>query len=206
MVTQLSSISADDLDICDGGTATLHSEVIGGAGGNNYQWQQLISGSWVNISGATAADYTTGALSVGSYTYRVVVIQDAGCEGVSDGVTIMVTSDPIATISVSDAEICDGGTTTFTSVVNGGSGTIQYAWQILVEGFWGDLFGANQSSYITEELAEGTYTYRVIVIRDSGCEDVSNEVSVVVNPDPVVEDFIDEASVCEGALPSYKVQ
>jgi hypothetical protein len=39
-------IIAEDNDICDGGTAILHSEVVGGAGGNNYQWQQLISGNW----------------------------------------------------------------------------------------------------------------------------------------------------------------
>jgi hypothetical protein len=42
--------NADDNDFCNGGSTTIHAVVTGGAGTNQYQWQQLISGNWVNIS------------------------------------------------------------------------------------------------------------------------------------------------------------
>mgnify|MGYP003381643685 CR=1 FL=1 len=33
-----------------------------------------------------------------------------------------------------------------------------------------DIFGANGADYITEVLDAGSYTYRVLVIQDAGCE------------------------------------
>ena len=54
--------SADDNEICEGGFTVLHNEVVGGTGINAYQWQQLITGVWVNIPGAVGADYTTDVL------------------------------------------------------------------------------------------------------------------------------------------------
>jgi hypothetical protein len=67
--------SADDNEICEGGTTVLHNEVVGGTGINVYQWQQLITGVWTNIPGAVGADYTTDVLLAGTYTYRIVVTQ-----------------------------------------------------------------------------------------------------------------------------------
>jgi hypothetical protein len=84
--------SADDTDFCNGGFTILHAQVLGGAGAPGYQWQQLLSGNWTNLPGANAANYTTPVFAVGTYTYRVIVTQDSGCEGVSDGVTITVTA------------------------------------------------------------------------------------------------------------------
>jgi hypothetical protein len=60
--------SADDIDFCQGGFTTLHATVVGGAGTNQYQWQQLVSGLWVNISGANGANYVTTPLNEGTYT------------------------------------------------------------------------------------------------------------------------------------------
>jgi hypothetical protein len=113
--------SADFNEICEGGFSTLHSEVVGGAGGNNYQWQQLIAGTWVDIFGANGADYITDLLSEGTYTYRVIVLQDAGCEGISDGETIVVNGDAQVFDSADDNEICNSGLTTLHSNVVGGA-------------------------------------------------------------------------------------
>ena len=49
----------------------------------------------MDIFGANQAEYTTELLDVGSYEYRVVVIQDSGCEAVSGGQTITVIPDPL---------------------------------------------------------------------------------------------------------------
>ena len=55
-----------------------------------YQWQLLVSGQWVNVSGATAASYTlpsTQTFNAG--TYRVLVTA-AGNTSVSDAITLTV--------------------------------------------------------------------------------------------------------------------
>ena len=135
--------NADDNEFCEGGLTTLHSEVVGGAGGNNYQWQEFISGTWVDILNAIDPDYTTDILNAGSYTYRVVVQQDAGCAGVSDGEVIVVNNDPEIFDSADDNEICEGGSTTLHSEVVGGAGGNNYQWQQLIGGLWENILNAN---------------------------------------------------------------
>lgn len=89
---------ADATEIPDHSSTILHSEVIGGAGGNSYQWQEFVNGQWFDITAGiisgpgNLADYVTPLLSTGVHTYRVVVTQDAGCEGISDPLVITVLS------------------------------------------------------------------------------------------------------------------
>ena len=192
--------SAEDNEICSGGTTILHSEVIGGAGINMYQWQELIGGIWEDIPGANSADYITEMLNAGSYTYRVVVTQDAGCEAVSDEENIIVNDDPVVYDSAEDNEICEGGTTILHSEVIGGAGINSYQWQILVGGIWEDIPGANGADYITEMLAAGNYVYRVVVIQDAGCEAVSDEETIAVNSDPLVYDSAEDNEICAGGM------
>ncbi|MGB4848977.1 MAG: hypothetical protein WBP41_13725, partial [Saprospiraceae bacterium] len=190
--------SADDNEICDGGTTTLHSEVIGGAGVNNYQWQQLISGLWINIANANAPDYTTAILGEGSYTYRVVVTQDAGCQGVSGGQLIVVNGDPQVYDNADDNEICDGGNTTLHSEVIGGAGSNNYQWQQLINGSWINILNATNPDYTTDVLNEGNYEYRIVVTQDAGCDAVSDGEIIVVNSDPQVFDSAEDNDICDG--------
>ena len=192
--------SAEDNEICAGGATILHSEVVGGAGGNYYQWQQLLGGLWVDIFGANGADLITENLDEGTYEYRVVVTQDAGCEGVSDGEIIVVNSDPTILDSSEDNEICAGGISVLHSEVIGGAGDNTYQWQQFIEGVWVDIFGANGADYITEVLDAGSYTYRVLVIQDAGCENVSDGEVIVVNDDPVVLDLTNDSQICQGGF------
>ncbi|MGB4849124.1 MAG: hypothetical protein WBP41_14460, partial [Saprospiraceae bacterium] len=192
--------NADDNEFCSGGSTTLHTTVVGGAGGNNYQWQTLIGGIWVDIFGATGADYTTDVLDAGTYTYRVVVVQNGGCEDVSDGQTIVVIPDPEVIVNADDNEFCDGGSTSIHAQVIGGAGAANYQWQQLIQGLWIDLFLANSSDYTTDILDAGTYTYRVVVTQDAGCETISSNVLLVVNGDPVVTDNADQNSICNGGI------
>src|SRR5690606_22421841 len=116
------SVSAEANTICDGGMAMLTATVSGGTGASSYQWQQLISGTWTNV-GTNQSTYTSGALSTGTYTYRVVVTQAEGCETASAAAAILVVSDPAISINLEDDEICTGGSVTLTAVVTGGAGT-----------------------------------------------------------------------------------
>jgi hypothetical protein len=193
-------ISADDQEFCDGGTTTLHSEVIGGAGGNNYQWQTLVAGNWVNIAQANSADYLTVALSTGTYTYRLVVTQDAGCESASSNLIITVNADPVATIIADDTEFCDGGFTIIHGTVTGGAGTNNYQWQQSSGSNWLNIAGANAINYNTGILVAGTYSYRLVVTQDAGCESASPGVTIQVNPDPQVLDSADDTDFCNGGF------
>ena len=162
------TITADDTEICEGGIINIMSTVTGGAGANNYQWQELIECVWVDMFAANGSTLIVNLSGAGSYTYRLVVTQDAGCETTSDQVTITVNNDPIVNASVDDAEICDGGTTTLHVSVSGGAGNTSYQWQELIAGNWVDVFGADAADFTTDMLAEGTYEYRAVVTQDAG--------------------------------------
>ena len=73
-----------------------------GVGGLTYQWQiqQEGAGGWANISGATAASYTTGATAIGDGAgatdgdkYRVVVSTAGAANATSDAATLTVTAE-----------------------------------------------------------------------------------------------------------------
>jgi hypothetical protein len=71
--------------------------VTGGAGITNYQWQFFFEGEWIDVFGGNGQNYTSDPLEIGTYTYRVVVTQDAGCEAVSDGETVTVVPNILIT-------------------------------------------------------------------------------------------------------------
>jgi hypothetical protein len=175
--------------------AMLTATVSGGTGASTYQWQQLISGTWTNV-GSNQSTYTSGALTTGTYTYRVVVTQAEGCETASASTEILVVSDPLISINLEDDEICSGGSVTLTAVVTGGAGTTNYQWQ-LFNGGWTNV-GANQASYTTPQLAQGTYTYRVLINQNSGCAAASASVEISVLADPAVTVSAAQSVICDG--------
>jgi len=179
--------TTEDDEICNGGISILHTEVIGGAGGNIYQWQELIDGVWTPIPGAEGADYITPELSTGTYIYRVGVTQDSGCQAFSNFVVITAVEDPVVTISADDETIPVEGVFILSSVVTGGSETSSYQWQRLIADVWTDIFGANSDTWSNTGLdpelnliQAGTYPFRLLVIQDSGCEAYSNTVTITV--------------------------
>ncbi|HJW28044.1 MAG TPA: hypothetical protein VJ508_02215, partial [Saprospiraceae bacterium] len=108
------SVSANPLSICVGGTSTLTATVSGGTGPTTYQWQFNNAGTWTNV-GTNQNTYTTPVLSTtGTYTYRVLITQDAGCAVQSADVNISVVADPTVSVSANNPSICVGGTSTLT--------------------------------------------------------------------------------------------
>ena len=192
------SITADDTEICSGGTATLNSTVSGGSGNTSYQWQINNSGTWTDIPGATASVYGTATLTTGTYEYRLTVQQDAGCVAISNPLTITVVADPVVTVSADDLTICNGGSSTLTATVTGGTGTTQYQWQEYSGGAWGDITGATAIAYTTPNLTTGTYQYRLIVTQDAGCSTISATSTITVVDDPTVTIDVSNTTICEG--------
>lgn len=86
------------VDLSDSTTDTATFSVVASATGTGdltYQWQKQESGSgaWANVSGATAAEYTTGVLTVladNTDKYRVVVSTAGAADVTSDAATLTV--------------------------------------------------------------------------------------------------------------------
>ena len=86
------------VDLSDSTTDTATFSVVASATGTGdltYQWQKQESGSgaWANVSGATAASYTTGVLTVvadNTDKYRVVVSTAGAADVTSDAATLTV--------------------------------------------------------------------------------------------------------------------
>jgi hypothetical protein len=191
--------------ICSGGQVLFTSTVIGGLGTTSYQWQQYNTNTstWTNIAGATNATYTTSILTaLGTYEYRLAVTQGFSCEAVSSSVVITVTSDPVVTIASGDLFLCVGANTLINSTVTGGAGSIMYQWQQFVQNVgYVNIAGANAASYTTPTFSTpGTYSYRLLVTQNSGCETVSLPIDVHVEADPVVVVTAAENIICEGGI------
>jgi gliding motility-associated-like protein len=80
---------------------------------NQYQWQALSNGSWVDIAGANSASYLLPVQSPGKYKYRMLVaqsgnVQTAGCRVNSDTVNVVVL--PNVLVKNVRAPLCDGKT------------------------------------------------------------------------------------------------
>src|SRR5690606_8024057 len=189
------TVSALQSSICDGGMAMLMATPTGGTGANHYQWQQLTGGVWVNV-GADQNTYTSAPLTLGTYSYRVILTQDAGCEAASSAINITVVTDPGVTISSTSGHTCEAETLTMTVQVTGGAGTPNFQWQELVGGNWTNV-GPNAPAYTTPPLPVGPHSYRVIVTQNSGCETVSAPFEVVVTENPTASLGPDE-TICGG--------
>ena len=192
------SVAVDQTSICEGGTALFTATVTGGTGTNNYQWQAFSGGTWNDIAGATSSTYSIALLNAGTFDYRVVVSQDAGCNVTSATATVTVVEDPVVTVTADDLDICAGGTAMFSATVTGGAGTTLYQWQFNNGGTWEDISGATSSTYSIALLNTGTYEYRVNVSQNSGCQTTSDPVSVTVVDDPTVSLSADDLDICEG--------
>ena len=199
VVDPVVSVSGDDLEFCEEGSATLTAAVGGGSGAASFQWQTNSSGSWTDIGGATSSTYMTPSLTAGQYFYRVQVTQDEGCEVVSDSILVNVVLDPVVTVFAADGQICDQGIAAILSTVTGGTGPTMYQWQYdTAAGNWIDLPGAVGSALITPILEVGTHRFRLVVTQDQGCETISDIVTIEVVPDPTVTISTPDTEICGG--------
>lgn len=85
-------VNSSDVNITEAESTTITGEVLGGAGGNSYQWQHFNGVSWDDISGGNSQDYQVDGLEwlAGSHDFRLQVTQNTGCESTSDLITITI--------------------------------------------------------------------------------------------------------------------
>src|SRR4029077_16564227 len=142
-----------------GATATS-AGVAGGTAPLGYQWQK----NGVNISGATAASYTTPVTTTSDSgsTFAVVVTNTAGTV-TSAAATLTVNAAPVAptiTTQPGNQTVTAGQTATFT-VVATGTAPLSYQWQ--KNG--ANITGATSTSYTTPvtTTADSGASFAVVV-------------------------------------------
>jgi hypothetical protein len=148
-----------------------------------YQWQfgPTSTGSWTNISGATAITYAVPSATTSALFYRVVVTDpNSGCaDPASAALQVNVVPDPIVTAAPMDDIYCFGESVVMSVSVSGGTGTSVYQWQSYDGTTWTNA-GLNTASYDPGILNPGNYQYRAVVSQNSGCEGISGNISFMV--------------------------
>lgn len=144
----------------------------------------VLSIQWSN--GANSS--TISNLAPGIYT--VIVTDTNGCTATGsieieekNNITVIATANPPL--------ICQGEAITLGVIVNGGIPPYTYD--------WGAALGSGQQQIVTPE---STTTYSVTVTDSNGCE-ATDEVIVIVNPEPNIEII---TSTCDPSLETYRVQ
>ncbi|MFN8438763.1 MAG: hypothetical protein U0V72_14210 [Cytophagales bacterium] len=113
--------AANSGSVCTGNTNTISGALISGA---TYQWYQDVSGTFTAISGATAQNYTTLAISSAKIYMRKATV--GVCSNNSSSVTITPTPAISITTQPVDPNVTCSGSTNMNIVANN---VFSYQWQ-----------------------------------------------------------------------------
>jgi hypothetical protein len=179
----------NDLDIYSGGPG----------GSSTYQWQVSTDNgvTWTNGLGPTATQtqyrldplFTTFTSNAGVYKFRLI-INNNGCSGISDTISLTVTGNTALTAGTISGSISSCSTTsldpaTFTSSAPGGgmgTGTYNYQWQSSIDGVnfvnIAGASGATATTYNSPAITQTTFFRRSVT--SGTCSAISNVLSVLV--------------------------
>jgi hypothetical protein len=160
------------------GQMATFSVVATGTAPLAYQWRK----NTTNISGATAASYTTPATTPADNNAKFdVIVSNSVSSVTSTQATLTVNSAPVAptiTTQPSAQTVTAGQTATFT-VVASGTAPLTYQWQKNGS----DISGATTASYTSPvtTTADSGALFRVVVSNTAGSV-TSNSAMLTVNP------------------------
>jgi PKD repeat protein len=146
--------------------------------GNSVVLTSSIAESYLWSTGATTQSIIV--LTTGSYT--VSIEDELGCDGTSDPTYVEVFTSPTPTITLSGpAELCSGD-----SVVLTVSGADNYLWS------------TGDTTITITVMTSGDYS--VEVTDENGCVGESDDVTITVYDNPVVEILASDTVVCDGQI------
>lgn len=183
------------VQVAGGTPRTLSVVATGGTPSLAYQWQSsaTAAGTFVNISGATAATYTPSNTLTTAMYYRVVVsATGSGCGSATSNavaVTPSLGDIRITTQPVGFSE-CLGGTEALRVAASGTNATsvLNYQWQKSSDSLtWTNIAGATAATYTPTSTAAGIVRYRVVIrIAGSTVSVTSASVLVSIVADPAI--------------------
>jgi large repetitive protein len=155
--------------------------------GSTYAWSvtPLAGGNGTITPGATPNLISVTWTSVGTATMQVIETNASGCVG--DPVTIIVTVNPLPTVSVNSSAICPGALATITATP-GTPGTYSYVWTVP-----GGATNPGNVASFTSGIA-GTYSV-VITNTVTNCGSSSASGTVTINAAPTLV-ITNPAAVC----------
>jgi len=163
-VNPIPTVTVTNATVCNGTTATLTA--TGLATGGTYLWN----------TGATTASITASPSSTTSYT---VVYTLASCPSLTGTGTITV--NPIPTLTVTNATVCDGTAATLTATGLPSGGT--FLWST----------GVTTASITASPSSTTSYT---VVYTLASCPSLTGTGTITVNPIPTLT--VTNATVCNG--------
>ena len=188
-------------------TLTAHlNDTVADADGYTYEWRlfnRTIDATDTNVNGVADSSVLSYNLTVSDnpYIFKVIVHNPNGCTNESAEFYVYVNDTANIVVTVDEADICEGGTVTFTANIGDyNMPNLTYQW------FAGDtaeanlIGGATQSTYTITLDTAATYTYFVRVYQPtSNCVAYGSE-SVTVHADPTVSVAIsdEDTTICEG--------
>ncbi|WP_226065731.1 T9SS type A sorting domain-containing protein [Kaistella polysaccharea] len=175
-------ISRDPIK-CYGEKSTVTVTPSGGTPEYYYLWND-------------AAKSTTASVSLGAGTYSVVITDDNGCSITED---VIITQPDLLSAKLHSTEIlCNGGNSTASVTITGGTAPYTYAW-------------SNDGTGETSVYVAGSYS--VTITDDNGCTATAN--GTIIQPDLLTLKLSTPALVCgngttnvsvtvQGGTPEYK--
>ncbi|MEP2771800.1 MAG: PKD-like domain-containing protein [Fulvivirga sp.] len=188
--------SVETQTICDGETTSIDLTNPNAVPGTSYSWTVSANSVGATAGNSGGADVYTIAQMLNnasntpqSVTYTITPAA-SGCNGNSKNV--IVTVNPTPTLATTgDETLCSGETTSISlSNPNSVSGT-SFSWQVIsnINSVSGATNGSgtliNQTLFVNSSSPPGSVTYRITPSANN-CDGAFEDVTVTVNPQPVV--------------------
>lgn len=179
------SIAATNSSTCYNTSPGIINEITTATGNFafiQYQWQDsTIGGSWNNISGANALDYTPGNLTQTTYFRRRAT---ETCSGINTHAYSNIVEIVVATLYpgtiINTTSLCivygtTPGAINSVTVASGGVAPLNYQWQININNAgWNDLLGETNSSLSTLNPVTLSTSFRRKITDNCGASLYSN--------------------------------
>jgi len=190
--------SSNSLAICSGASAVINLSST--FSGTSFTWV-------VNTSNATGASNGSGSIinqtlfangaSSGTVTYTITPLLNS-CPGTPINVVVAVSAMPIVTTTASTYTICSESKTNI--ALSSPNGATNYSWTAVQNGVSGAINGNGtkiEDTLQTTGIVQGNVVYSITPFTN-GCPGTAIQVTVFVNPIPVVTTTATQFTSCSG--------